>query len=422
MFSIRSKYYKYILGLALLLLVTSRGLAQQPKVVVVSEVQELEFAGSQNSVGIINASKTARVGAAVDGRVSELLVEEGDAVTAGQPLVNLQTAILQFQLQGAKAELSLRQAELDELEAGTTKEELDASIANLKAAEAARKFSAWNFTRVEKLFQEGQVVSETEFQQAQANQKRDEQLYQAALSTHQLNVRGPRKELLTQAMARLNSQLAVIRSLEEQLKRHTIVSPFNGFVTIKHSEQGQWVTRGEVVVQIVKLDEVDIVVNVTAEHVSKLGLGDQVRIDVPNVRDELVFGKVFAIVPQADVQSRTFPVKIRVKNEIGKAGPVFKAGMLARVQLPVGQAKKMLMAPKDAVVLNGNKRTVFVVDSETNVVNEVAVELGVSNGDMIEVSGSIKAGQQVVIRGNERLRSGQAVNIASVASDPAEDN
>ena len=406
----------------MLLLVTSRGLAQQPKVVVVSEVQELEFAGSQNSVGIINASKTARVGAAVDGRVSELLVEEGDAVTAGQPLVNLQTAILQFQLQGAKAELSLRQAELDELEAGTTKEELDASIANLKAAEAARKFSAWNFTRVEKLFQEGQVVSETEFQQAQANQKRDEQLYQAALSTHQLNVRGPRKELLTQAMARLNSQLAVIRSLEEQLKRHTIVSPFNGFVTIKHSEQGQWVTRGEVVVQIVKLDEVDIVVNVTAEHVSKLGLGDQVRIDVPNVRDELVFGKVFAIVPQADVQSRTFPVKIRVKNEIGMAGPVFKAGMLARVQLPVGQAKKMLMAPKDAVVLNGNKRTVFVVDSETNVVNEVAVELGVSNGDMIEVSGSIKAGQQVVIRGNERLRSGQAVNIASVASDPAEDN
>ena len=406
----------------MLLLVTSRGLAQQPKIVVVSEVQELEFAGSQNSVGIINASKTARVGAAVDGRVSELLVEEGDAVTAGQPLVNLQTAILQFQLQGAKAELSLRQAELDELEAGTTKEELDASIANLKAAEAARKFSAWNFTRVEKLFQEGQVVSETEFQQAQANQKRDEQLYQAALSTHQLNVRGPRKELLTQAMARLNSQLAVIRSLEEQLKRHTIVSPFNGFVTIKHSEQGQWVTRGEVVVQIVKLDEVDIVVNVTAEHVSKLGLGDQVRIDVPNVRDELVFGKVFAIVPQADVQSRTFPVKIRVKNEIGKAGPVFKAGMLARVQLPVGQAKKMLMAPKDAVVLNGNKRTVFVVDSETNVVNEVAVELGVSNGDMIEVSGSIKAGQQVVIRGNERLRSGQAVNIASVASDPAEDN
>ncbi|MBT6724176.1 MAG: hypothetical protein HOB20_13190, partial [Planctomycetaceae bacterium] len=52
--------------------------AQRTQNVVVTQVQELEFAGNQNSVGIINASKTARVGAAVDGRVADLLVEEGD--------------------------------------------------------------------------------------------------------------------------------------------------------------------------------------------------------------------------------------------------------------------------------------------------------------------------------------------------------
>ena len=150
-------------------------------------------------MGIVSPSKVARVGAAVDGRVAEFLVEEGDAVKAGQPVVKLQTAILQFQLQGAKAELELRAAELEELEAGTTKEELDASLANLRAAEAAKKFSDWNFTRIEKLFQGGQVVSETEFQQAQASKKRDEQLYQAAVSSHQINVRGPRKEQIAQA-------------------------------------------------------------------------------------------------------------------------------------------------------------------------------------------------------------------------------
>ena len=172
-------------------------------------------------------------------------------------------------------------------------------------------------------------------------------------------------------------------------------------------------TKGEVVVQIIKLDEVDVVVNVTADHVSKLALGDQVRIDVPNVTQQLVFGDVFAIVPEADPQSRTFPVKIRVKNEVGKAGPVLKAGMLARVELPVGQPKKMLMAPKDAIVLNGNRRTMFVVDETTMQVSEVAVELGVSNGDLIEVTGGVEAGQSVVIRGNERLKSGQKVQITS---------
>ncbi len=409
-----------VVAILLFVAVNTQAVGQKPQNVVVSKIQELEFSGSQNSVGIVSPSKVARVGAAVDGRVAEFLVEEGDAVKAGQPVVKLQTAILQFQLQGAKAELELRAAELEELEAGTTKEELDASLANLRAAEAAKKFSDWNFTRIEKLFQGGQVVSETEFQQAQASKKRDEQLYQAAVSSHQINVRGPRKEQIVQAKARLNSQLATLKTLEEQLLRHTIVAPFDGYVTIKQSEQGQWVAKGEVVVQIIKLSEVDVIVNVTADHVTKLELGNQVRIDIPFATEGLVFGDVFAIVPAADQQSRTFPVKIRVANEDGKAGPLLKAGMLARVQLPVGPPKKMLMAPKDAVVLNGTRRTVFVVDAATKEVSEVAVELGVSNGEMIEVTGDVQAGQSVVIRGNERLKSGQVIQVVAGQSEVIE--
>ena len=74
------------------------------------------------------------------------------------------------------------------------------------------------------------------------------------------------------------------------------------------------------------------------------------------------------------------------------------------------------MAPKDAIVLNGSKRTMFVVDETTMQVSEVAVELGVSNGDLIEVTGGVEAGQSVVIRGNERLKSGQKVQITSPQS------
>ena len=110
----------------------------------------------------------------------------------------------------------------------------------------------------------------------------------------------------------------------------------------------------------------------------------------------------------------------RQANEDGKAGPLLKAGMLARVQLPVGPPKKMLMAPKDAVVLNGTRRTVFVVDAATKEVSEVAVELGVSNGEMIEVTGDVQAGQSVVIRGNERLKSGQIIQVVAGQSEVIE--
>ena len=80
------------------------------------------------------------------------------------------------------------------------------------------------------------------------------------------------------------------------------------------------------------------------------------------------------------------------------------------------------MAPKDAIVLNGNKRTMFVVDETTMQVSEVAVELGVSNGDLIEVTGGVDAGQSVVVRGNERLKPGQKVQISSPQTVTSEED
>ena len=80
------------------------------------------------------------------------------------------------------------------------------------------------------------------------------------------------------------------------------------------------------------------------------------------------------------------------------------------------------MAPKDAIVLNGNKRTMFVVDETTMQVSEVAVELGVSNGDLIEVTGGVDAGQSVVVRGNERLKPGQKVQISSPQTVSSEED
>ena len=80
------------------------------------------------------------------------------------------------------------------------------------------------------------------------------------------------------------------------------------------------------------------------------------------------------------------------------------------------------MAPKDAIVLNGNKRTMFVVDETTMQVSEVSVELGVSNGDLIEVTGGVDAGQSVVVRGNERLKPGQKVQISSPQTVSSEED
>jgi RND family efflux transporter MFP subunit len=133
-------------------------------------------------------------------------------------------------------------------------------------------------------------------------------------------------------------------------------------------------------------------------------------------------GQVAFVVPQADVRTRTFPVKIRVKNEITDRGPLLSSGMYARVTLPTGEKQQALLVPKDALVLGGPQPMVYVVDTvdaRQGKVKSVPVELGVASGHLIQVKGPLEPGKMVVVQGNERLRPGQDVTIVrTISTEP----
>jgi len=149
-----------------------------------------------------------------------------------------------------------------------------------------------------------------------------------------------------------------------------------------------------------------------------------VRVEVPSVKNRVFTGAVNAIVPQGDTRARTFPVNIRVKNEIFNEGPILKSGMYARVELPTGEPIHSLMVPKDAIVLGGVSPIVFVIRSGEGAsatkskVASVTVELGVAAGEWIAVKGDLDEGDQVVVEGNERLRPEQAVTVKTTRSPP----
>jgi multidrug efflux pump subunit AcrA (membrane-fusion protein) len=148
----------------------------------------------------------------------------------------------------------------------------------------------------------------------------------------------------------------------------------------------------------------------------------EVTVQIPAIPGPPLSGVVAAIVPQADVQARTFPVKVRVKNTLSEDGPVVKSGMYARVVLPTGSKQTAMLASKDALVLGGVQPVVFVVDAATDSkqgkVRPVPVKIGFADGSMIQVSGDIQAGQLVVVQGNERLQPGQVVQIQRMQSEP----
>jgi RND family efflux transporter MFP subunit len=379
---------------------------------------EREVAAGQTFVGTVMPLKRAVVGSAVDGRVVELAAEAGQRVAEGQKLAQLLTETIQLELKAARAELDLRRQQLAELENGSLPEEIDQAKQRMEAAKARMQYAQTRRQRYESLEGQGGVVSLEDLDEARAAADQAEPLYREAVAAYQLVVKGPRDEAIAQARAQVAMQEALVEQIEDRLRKHTIVSRFAGYVVTEHTEAGQWLKRGDPVVELAALDEVEVLAYVVEQQVPYIKLGMLARVQVPGLPDpegSMLEGEVVAIVPQADLRARTFPVRLRVKNSYDEDGPLLKSGMSARVTLPVGPRQKAVMVPKDALVLGGPSPMVFVVDAQVGgqgKVRPVPVDLGVAAPNLIQVKGDIQAGQMVVVEGNERLRPGQAVMVS----------
>lgn len=398
----------------------------QPAPVSAATVIEREIGAGQTFVASVGPLKRATIGSAVDGRVMELLVEEGQRVSAQQPLAKLLTATIELELRVEEAELAFRQAELDELRTGALTEEIAQARAKMLGAEANLKFAQSGFDRIDNLFRSA-AVSQGDYDEAAARLDAAQNSLLEFKAAYDLLMAGSRKERIAQAEARFANQQATVDLIRDRIKKFTIVSNFDGYVVAKFTESGAWLRSGDPVFEVLAMDEVEVKAFVTEQHVPFIRIGMPVRIEVPAVENRVFTGTVSGIIPQADTRARTFPVNIRVVNEISDDGPVLKSGMYARAELPTGQASATLMVPKDAIVLGGSKPIVFVINSsEANASNSnrsssvtpVPVELGVASADWIAVRGALKEGQMVVVEGNERLRPNQSVNVISNRSTP----
>lgn len=416
---------RFVAVLALLALGSEPLMAQRgPAAVNVAKILERDTAPQQTFVGTVMPIKRSVIGSAVGGRVSEFPVNEGDFVRAKQPLAQLLTNTINLELDAEKANLELRKHELNELENGSRPDEIRRAKALMQAAKAETEYQQKRRKRLEALYAR-KAVNDDDIQQVVSESIRAEELYQEAQAAYQLSMEGPRKEKIAQAKSQVAIQQAIVDKLASQIVKHTIKSPFDGYVVAEHTEVGQWVNSGELVAEVVALNEVDILVQVLESYIPHLRLKKEVNVEIPAFPGQTFTGRVEMIIPQADVRARTFPVKVRVKNTITEDGPLLKSGMLARVVLPTGPTEKALMVSKDALVLGGPTPMIYVIDPSPDKKNQgkariVPVQVGSAEGRLIQVKGELKGGEFVVIRGNERLRPGQDVVVTEVLPADAE--
>jgi membrane fusion protein (multidrug efflux system) len=207
--------------------------------------------------------------------------------------------------------------------------------------------------------------------------------------------------LLEQTLAGSKAEVA---RLEDKIQRMTIAAPFTGYITEQHTEVGEWLNPGTPVATIVDLSTIKIMGSLPERYLTQIGNGDRATVVFDALPNRSFDGQITAVIPSAEEKSRNLPIEITLDNPDGE----IKAGLLSRVTLR-GIPRKLLLVPKDALVLDRGKSTLFVVREQIAVPVEVTV--GLAHDGQVEVFGQVKPGDQVVVQGNERLRPNQPVQV-----------
>jgi len=412
-----------LLALVLLAPTLARAQSMPPAPVEAAPVTREDVAPRRSFVGNVRAVQSAVLGSEAEGRVTELSVREGDVVAKGQPIAKLRTTTVEIDLRAARAELELRRQELNELENGTRKEELRQAEARLAAAESELEFARWDKESADRLRETGSI-SEDELRRVRLRLWVAEQAQTQSKAALELLRAGPREERIAQAAARVSAQEAAVARLEDELESHTVRAPFDGVVVAERTEEGEWLSTGDPVVDLTSLGEVEVRVGVVEDQVGALVVGGRALVSVAAFPGREFEARVHTIVPRGDERTRTFPVDVRVANPANDGTHPLKPGMFARVSLEIGSPKPALLVPKDALVLGGPAPIVYVVQAGAEgaaaTVRPVPVQTGVALDGRIAVEAELQPGDLVVTRGNERLRPGQEVVVTP--SKPVAEN
>ncbi len=282
-------------------------------------------------------------------RVAKVLVEPGDRVVAGQPLVELDRRTLEVQA---------RQAE-----------------ANLLQARASAELAASQAKRGESLLAQ-KLISTSNFDELQANRSR------AAA------------QVVVAEAARDEAAL--------RLGFATLRAPDAGVIAVRRVQPGQVVTAGNELLRLIRRGRLEWRAEIAERDIGRLKIGAKVVLRAPD--GESVAGVVRAVSPGVDPQTRTGVLFADLP-----APGSLRSGMFVEGRLQVGTAEVMAV-PRESVVFRDGYSYLFVL-GDGGVVSQRRVDTGGMQGDFIELRSGLNPAEKVVVRGAGFLSDGDVVKV-----------
>ena len=330
----------------------SRG-GRPPQTVKLEEVKLTKTNETFKVIGRVMALQSGPLAARVRGAVEQIYVSVGDRVKKGDVLVKLAQSSLQAGRKRIAAQVSRYSTMLKNSER---------ELARMKKLSKSAAYSRARFED-----QEGLVAE--------------------------------RKAQYFEFRAALEQSLIEIQNTK-------IRAPFDAVVLEKHVEKGGYVNVGARVLTLSNDKALEVEADIPSFHVYSMKIGtlanilsDSGKIYPANVR---------AIIPNENVRTRTRPVRLKV--DFGSDAPKYADNQSVTVELPMTTGNELLLVNKDAVLKRANGNIVFVVKGQNATMRSVRLGRGI--GNKFHVLKGLKAGDLVVIRGNERLGAGGRIKLA----------
>jgi RND family efflux transporter MFP subunit len=273
--------------------------------------------------------------------------------------------------------------------------------------------------RIEKIYVEigntvkqGQIIAQmdrTQLVQAETQMKT------IKLDYDRLDTLAKLGSVAPQQFDQIRGQYDVAKSNVEFLKENTqLRAPFSGIIADKYFEDGELYSGAPnsaagkaAIVRLIQIDNLKALVNVPEQYFPQIAQGMKVEIVSETYPDETFEGTVFRIHPTIDPSAHNFQVEVKIPNGKQKLRP----GMYTHVSIGMGQEKAFIVPGGAVLKLQGsNDRYVFI--AEGNRAKRVTVLPGKRYDDYVEiVSGEIKAGDKIIVKGQSRISDGAEIEI-----------
>ena len=321
--------------------------------VSVAEVVSVDLAQEIRASGDLRARFHTAIAAEVEGRITNISIEEGSQVEKGAVVLEIDPARRKLDVGAARARLAQARAQY-------TKDK--------SQAERLRKLRSQN------------VASEQQLEEAET--------------------------ALVLARSAIEAERAALGVAQRALADASVSAPFAGHVAKREVQLGEFVQPGHPLFEIVALDRLEVVFNLPELDTQRVAVGQKVSLEVGAFRDRRFEGVVTFVSPTVDPDTRT----LRIKAEVDNADAALRPGLFARVSLGIDRRDGVKMVPVEAVTRRSEGAFVYRLGAEDRV-ERVAIETGVQDGELLEVLGELEVGDRIVRRGHAGLTDGATVAV-----------